>query len=578
MRFASIVLSIFASMNGVDAIAQQSWTEVGGSATGGGVSAAATNVQFHEVAVDRQGRAVVAWVDSNHLYLRRWNGSTWEELGGSGSGTGISGGTIASGYVGLALDSNDNPCLAYMIYHPSPIQDSDIYFLRWDGLSWIELGGSATGNGISQAGGWSYTPALALDAADNPCVAWAQYVAGGSYEAYLRRWDGQQWAEVGGSASGGGISAMSTYAFLLKVALTPSGNPVVAWKYDPGTVGSGIINYANQEVFLRSWNGSAWQELGGSASGSGVSDSPTGLGLHYELAVDGAGYPILVWRELGSADIILRRWNGSSWVALGNSASPGGLSDSETFCGDPTLVLDGAGNPIVAWGQGATSAGQEILVRRWTGSSWDPIAGSDSATGISDTSAYSGVPRITLSPLGRVYVSWLEGSADDADVWLKRIDNPPAFNQTTVGGAVLPIGGVVDGLHMRASASFEMRPDSLVRIEVEMRPVGVAFTGTATLLGDPIGIGAETQAFVGPLAPGGWHWRARVAMPTGEATEWVAFGDNPESEADFITTAIPLATPDSENDHDTGCGLTGLEAALVVAGVIAWTRRRRRTA
>ena len=49
-------------------------------------------------------------------------------------------------------------------------------------------------------------PSLALDASNNPIVAW-QDDASGNSEVYVRRYDGQGWSEMGpGSASGGGVS------------------------------------------------------------------------------------------------------------------------------------------------------------------------------------------------------------------------------------------------------------------------------------------------------------------------------------------------------------------------------------
>jgi len=40
--------------------------------------------------MDAQGRIVVMWMEvGTGIHLRRWNGSAWEELGGSGSGGGV---------------------------------------------------------------------------------------------------------------------------------------------------------------------------------------------------------------------------------------------------------------------------------------------------------------------------------------------------------------------------------------------------------------------------------------------------------------------------------------------------------
>jgi hypothetical protein len=65
--------------------------------------------------------------------------------------------------------------------------DREIYVRRWNGSSWEEVGsGSASGGGISDSGGYSYDPSLAV-ADGTPYVAWYDY-NGGDYEIYVRRW------------------------------------------------------------------------------------------------------------------------------------------------------------------------------------------------------------------------------------------------------------------------------------------------------------------------------------------------------------------------------------------------------
>jgi adhesin/invasin len=81
-------------------------------------------------------------------------------------------------------------------------------------------------------------------------------------------------------------------------------------------------------------------------------------------------------------------------------------------------------------------------------------------------------------------------------------------------------------------------PDHL-RLEVEVRPVGVAFTGT------PIGSSVLTTNGNRALVsiPGldddtEYHWQARVVDQDMNSSEWTQFGGNPETEADF-KIAVP---------------------------------------
>lgn len=69
---------------------------------------------------------------------------------------------------------------------------SEIYVKRWSGSKWVEMGaGSASGGGISQNNGVSGDPSLAIGPDGVPVVAW-QDNSGGNREIYARRYAGEQ--------------------------------------------------------------------------------------------------------------------------------------------------------------------------------------------------------------------------------------------------------------------------------------------------------------------------------------------------------------------------------------------------
>ncbi|MFN3484717.1 MAG: hypothetical protein ACK44W_04460 [Planctomycetota bacterium] len=192
-----------------------------------------------------------------------------------------------------------------------------IYLKRWNGASWEELGGSATGSGLDGAGFAVFTPSLALDGSGNPIVAWTHGTAS-AYAIYLKRWNGTAWEEIGGSASGFGISAPSTTAAEPSLVLDSSGRPVIAWSDSSS---------GNAEIYLKRWNGSSWEDLGGSASGGGISATPT-PSREPSLRLDSADRPAVAWTEQlpSGSRIYFKRWNGTSWEDLGGSASGFGIS------------------------------------------------------------------------------------------------------------------------------------------------------------------------------------------------------------------------------------------------------------
>jgi hypothetical protein len=337
--------------------------------------------------------------------------------------------------------------------------------------TWSEVGaGSASGGGISSNSGQSEKPALALAPDGTPYAVWDDRT-NGEPEIYVRRWESLGWREVGaGSASGGGISNNGTGAYFPTVSIAPSSAPYVAWADDydgndeiyvrrwDGTAwqevgegsasGGGISDtsgrswypglavapdgsvYAvwhddtsgNSEVFVRRWDGTDWREVGaGSASGSGISNN-SGSSVAASIAVDTQGMPCAVWRDntSGNYEIYVRCWDGSSWQEVGPaSASGGGISNNEGTSVSCDLALGPDGSPYVVWRDDGPS-GHEIFIRHWDGSSWAEVgAGSASDGGMSRTSGDSGGPSVAVAPNGTVYVAWHDDTSGNSEIYVR---------------------------------------------------------------------------------------------------------------------------------------------------------------
>src|SRR5687767_5710546 len=70
-----------------------------------------------------------------------------------------------------------------------------------------------------------------------------------------------------------------------------------------------------------------WQELGSSASGSGISHETSGhAGVPAAVVNPSTGHVFVAW-ESSTSEIFLRKWTGTEWVQLGNSATGGGISN-----------------------------------------------------------------------------------------------------------------------------------------------------------------------------------------------------------------------------------------------------------
>ena len=384
------------------------WQPVGpGSAGGGGISNNGGDSQNVAIAAGPGNTLYVAWSDTSagdaEIYLRRWDGSAWSELGGSAGGGGISNNSGDSVWPSVAVGPDGNPWVAWHDETPSA---DEIYVRRWTGTAWEPVGsGSASGGGISNNKGNSRFVDLQVAPNGHAFAAWTDGSTGNG-EVYLRQWNGSAWVALAGSASGGGISNSIFRSGRPALALS-DGQPTVAWA-EGDLVG---------QIYLRRYNGSAWVELGNhSASGGGVSNTP-GQSLYATLTYAG-GRPTVAWYDDvgGQWEIYAATLEGNEWKAAGSgAASGGGISDTPGISTEPNLAAEGG--PFLVW-QEDMSSDTEVYVRRLVGNNWVEVgSGSASGGGISNNSGDSDYP-VTSFVNGRLYVAWEDDSSGDYEVYI----------------------------------------------------------------------------------------------------------------------------------------------------------------
>ncbi|MBN2359938.1 MAG: hypothetical protein JXR83_10840 [Deltaproteobacteria bacterium] len=492
------------------------WQEYGGSATNGGISGTPADSTVPALAIDSNDWPVVAWQDASasrpHVYVRHWDGASWAEYGGSGSGVGAAPDPYLSTTPALALDRTDHPAVAF-----ESVDDIDVW--TWDGSAWTTYAGSDYEGHVPDASG--ELPVLAMDPDDNPVVAWrtgswgrsiqlsrwsngawtgmentatpstvaattgicskpslalesnghpvvAWQDAASRNQALVRRWDGAGWVGYGPSSPAGGVSNSAGNSTIPSLAMAADGALVVAWQDET------IVTSIAEWIYLKRFDGSAWQELGWSAHQHGITAwyevsgagpvlalGPTGVpavlywgtqevggnpysdttlmswdgdswtdgprsppsGEDYALAIDAADRPVIVVRS-GSAyndcDIFVYRWDGAAYAELDDASAGGGISNSEGVDSEnPALTLDPAGNPVVAWLEG----GHAIYVRGYDGSAWIDYAGSGSGAGAA--SATWGHLAVAVTATGLPVVAWStypSYASSDSEVYVKRFD------------------------------------------------------------------------------------------------------------------------------------------------------------
>lgn len=137
--------------------------------------------------------------------------------------------------------------------------------------------------------------------------------------------------------------------------------------------------------------------------------------------------------------------------------------------------------------------------------------------------------------------------------------NPPSvMTQLTADGlSVIAVGGATDETTVVLAVLVSDPDGGTVQFEAEVKPVGTAFAGTGTVTSAPALSGTVATATVTGLSVGGYHWQVRTKDPEGSTSPWVSFGENPETDPDFVvvpssSTAAPGAPSDANQYRSDG--------------------------
>ena len=357
-----------------------------------------------KVIADGLGGAIISWNDyrsgTSDIYAQRINAAGAVQWTANGlaictaANTQQSPSAVTDGAGGAIMTWNDIRSGV----------NNDVYAQRVNAAGAVQW----TGNGvvISSAANDQYFPAIAADAAGGAIIAWSD-TRSGTNDVYAQRVNAAgtvQW-------TANGIAICTATNSQSSEAIVPdgSGGAIVAW--------IDIRNGSNADIYAQRINaaGAAQWTLDGNAVCSAALDQSGQV-----LVSDGAGGAILSWYDLRSGtnyDVYAQRIlaNGSAlWTYNGVAVSA--LSSAET---NPSIVADGLGGAVVAWGDYRNGTGdvfaQELTAlgdAKW-GSSGVPVS----------TAAYDqGPPSVVLDAGTGAIVSWDDGRAGNFDIYAQRVE------------------------------------------------------------------------------------------------------------------------------------------------------------
>ncbi|HMP74672.1 MAG TPA: S8 family serine peptidase [Kiritimatiellia bacterium] len=327
-------------------------------------------------------------------------------------------------------------------------------------------------------------PSVALDTNGYPVVAYSQdpttdgAFSNLSRQIYVRRWVGpygdmaelgrwkrieDQWYGIRDSLDFGGISKTLENSEYPSIAVRGD-KILVAWEEFTQGQFSAITN---NRIFARYFNGSDWIELGGSASGFGVSKNTNGYhATRPAVGIMGDGSPVVAWLQGGLAPNVTRvfvsRWDGTNWVGLAGSHTSGVPTAAATkLAEDLSMVINGVGNPVLAFKEASNPDG--IVVLQWTGAAWGNISPADSAPFVEK-------PRIAAGPgVNNLALAWVQTYGAAPGIFQSYQVYAARYN-----GAWSAVGGSQTFPGISAATNLVERPLSL--------DVGVSFNNAITVV------------------------------------------------------------------------------------------------
>ncbi len=423
--------------------------------------------------------------------------SGWQSLGSLALGGAIVATTGASINPSIALGANGEPVVAWTVLDGSA---SDIFVAQYNPAAnggaggWDSLGDSLAAGGISGTG--AADDAQVVNTSSGLVVAYRDRSSGVD-NVYVKQFDGGQWVALGsGAASGAGISQSSTGVQGLTIA-TDGGDVAVAWTQ---TVGS------TSQVYMLEYNSGTWSQLGGSATGNGLSNS-TGQALAPTLAFDD-GSLFAAWQDnsSGAFEIYAATWNGTAWAAAGTSAdSGGGVSNTEGMASDPKLASND-GQLYLLWLDNLisnpTSNSVAVYVKQWNGSAFvEDVVGDASYRGIGGSIGARTAPALAVDPSGNPFAAWEDFSAGAPQIYVRGNTVQLATTQpfhyvngpSTAGDAFSTAPGAAtnDGL------SPATPKDSIPDIAGDLAPGDVLYLDAGNYAGFTLGFGRRRRTGAG---------------------------------------------------------------------------------
>jgi len=263
---------------------------------------------------------------------------------------------------------------------------SAIFVARWTGDRWQRLGAPLSGmpGPCTNAGYADVAP----DAPGGPIVAWQERENNDPVALYVARWDGNTWTSLPSP-----MNARSDL-YALEPALVVDGNQNIWLAWNDGDTHRSFVRVSR-------WTGAAWEDVGGTASGS-LRHSEEVRAPRLDVLPD--GHATVVWGEWSNerGGVYVADWDGNHW-----KPGPPPLRVSNSTPSDAVVARGQDGALYLARSEADSSDIDSVYIQRRTRSGWEwVVRGAQFDTGQSDTDD----PRMAID--NDLYLAWPEPSGD----------------------------------------------------------------------------------------------------------------------------------------------------------------------
>ena len=340
------------------------------------------------ITTDAAGTPYVFYEDVNYTYkgtVRKFNGTSWLTVGPQAFTTGqASGGDIAF-----------SPSNELYISFSDASYSHHTTVMKFNGTNWVYVG--TPGFSSATAGNTSLT----FDAAGTPYVAFV----GGLY-ASVMKFDGTNWVYVGPASFSTG------QVLFTDLAISPSDTPYITFR---------DYTYAQKTTVMK-FDGSAWVYVG-------TPGFSAGLASFTSIAIDATGIPYVAYQDGGSSNkATVMKYNGSSWVPVGGSA---GCTPTPVYW--MSIVLDNADLPYIAYEEFTGGGYGAATCMRYNGSTWVAVGNTAFSAGSAWTTA------IAISNTGKTFVAY-EDFANSMGISVMKLGPYPiAGNHTACIGTTFTL-------------------------------------------------------------------------------------------------------------------------------------------